>query len=71
MLLKENEMHNVLVGAVDEITKASHAILKEWGCISMGAAILIFIVLKPKALLREKEHIFFIGNERVNRTCKT
>ena len=31
MLLKENEMNNVLVGAADEITKASHAILERFG----------------------------------------
>jgi 3-oxoacyl-(acyl-carrier-protein) synthase len=31
LLLQENEMHNVLVGAADEITNTSHAILERFG----------------------------------------
>jgi len=36
MLLKENEVSNVLVGAIDEITNISHAILNLWGLIKQG-----------------------------------
>ena len=36
MLLMEDDANNVLVGAIDEITDTSHAILKRFGFIKMN-----------------------------------
>ena len=61
MLLKENEASNVLVGAIDEITNTSHAILSRMGLYKQGVVSNLDIYkTKTKATIAGEGAAFFL-----------
>ena len=65
MLLKENEATNVLVGAIDEITNASHAILNRMGLYKQGevANVDLFKTRSKGTIAGEGAAFFLLANE--------
>jgi 3-oxoacyl-[acyl-carrier-protein] synthase II len=65
MLLKEREVTNVLVGAIDEITNTSHAILNRMGLYKQGpvASLELFKARSKGTIAGEGAAFFLLANE--------
>ncbi len=65
MLLKEGEVSNVLVGAIDEITNTSHAILNRMGLYKQGAVsnLDLFKIRSKGTIAGEGAAFFLLANE--------
>ncbi len=65
MLLKENEVGNVLVGAIDEITNTSHAILNRMGLYKQGdiSNLDLFKTKSKGTIAGEGASFFLLANE--------
>lgn len=64
LLLKENEMNNVLVGAADEITNTSHAILERFGLYKRSAADNFYSYKNKGTIAGEGAFFFHLSNEQ-------
>ena len=66
LLLKENEVSNVLVGAIDEITNTSHTILNRFGLYKQGEVsnLDIFKTNSKGTIAGEGAAFFLLANDR-------
>jgi 3-oxoacyl-(acyl-carrier-protein) synthase len=65
MLLKENEVTNVLVGAIDEITNTSHSILNRMGLYKQGPVsnLELYKTISKGTIAGEGASFFLLANE--------